>query len=276
MADVFDKKQEVLKVELTSQGRKLLAQGLFRPQYYAFFDDVVIYDQSYDNATTEQTNDIQNRILNEAVSLSAMNLLEDIELQPLGNSSLFVDYAPAWDLSLLNGTFDMINSASFYKKEFTFNNIVYTIEAKNNNDTNLRNQNFSSYNINDEKYLEVKDDYILLDISEINVSDDNDNFTIEIITYDELAGKRAGGLERKLNFYQKFNNVIDGIIYDDDELPSKTMEITLSEQDVEYYLDILVDDEIDANILNPIEATIKRTIEGTYTSTFTGPTKVIC
>lgn len=273
---IFNKKEEVLKIELTSYGRKLLAQGLLRPEYFAFFDDSIIYDHSYDNNSLEEQNDIKDRILVNSLSLTALNLLEDKELQPLGNSNLFVDYAPSWSIQLLNGIFDTINSASLYKKEFTLENILYSIEAKDNNDSNLRNQNFSSYNINEEKYLEVKDDYILLDISELNVSNDNENFILEVFTYDELAGGVQGGAERQLYFYQKYNNVIDGLIYDEDELPSKLVETNLSEKDVEYYLDILVDDEIDENIIKAKEQKIQQTVIGTYTSTFTGPTKVNC
>lgn len=273
---IINKKEEVLKIELTSHGRKLLSQGILRPEYYAFFDDTIIYDQSYDNSSTELQNDIKDRILINSISLPALNLLDDIELQPLGNSNLFVDYAPSWSLQLLNGTFDTINSASLYKKEFTLNDITYSIEAKDNNDTNLRNQNFSSYNINEDKYLEVQDDYVLLDISELNMSDDNQNFTIEVFTFDELLGGKQAGVQRQLYFYEKFNNIIDGIIYDDDELSSKTTEINLSEKDVEYYLDVLVDDEIDANIIAAKEQKVQETIAGTYTSAFVGPTKVNC
>ena len=52
---LFDSKQEVINIELTSHGKKLLAQGKLSPKYYAFFDDDVIYDYSY-AALTESAN----------------------------------------------------------------------------------------------------------------------------------------------------------------------------------------------------------------------------
>ena len=40
----FDKKQDVLKIELTPYGRSLLSNGKLMPKYYAFFDDDIVYD----------------------------------------------------------------------------------------------------------------------------------------------------------------------------------------------------------------------------------------
>ena len=48
---LFDSKQEVFDIELTSHGKKVLSKGKFSPKYYAFFDDDVIYDVSYANVT---------------------------------------------------------------------------------------------------------------------------------------------------------------------------------------------------------------------------------
>jgi hypothetical protein len=43
----FDSKEEVLDIQLTQHGRYLLAKGLCKPVYYAFFDDNVLYDDTY-------------------------------------------------------------------------------------------------------------------------------------------------------------------------------------------------------------------------------------
>ena len=40
----FNKKQEVLDIELTPYGELLLSEGVFKPEYYAFFDDNILYD----------------------------------------------------------------------------------------------------------------------------------------------------------------------------------------------------------------------------------------
>ena len=59
----FDKKTDVIKIELTPYGKRLLAKGKFKPAYYEFFDNDVLYDGNY-ASINEERNDIQNRIKN--------------------------------------------------------------------------------------------------------------------------------------------------------------------------------------------------------------------
>ena len=59
--EFFNKKEDVLSVELTEYGEYLLAIGKLNPTYYAFFDDDIQYDTSGSGYTEEQ-NDIANRI----------------------------------------------------------------------------------------------------------------------------------------------------------------------------------------------------------------------
>ena len=42
----FNKKEDVLKIEFTPYGRKLLGKGKFKPVYYTFLDDDILYDSS--------------------------------------------------------------------------------------------------------------------------------------------------------------------------------------------------------------------------------------
>ena len=129
----FDDKQEILKIELTTYGRYLISRGKFKPAYYAFFDDDVIYDGEY-AAIQETQNSIQTRILNETPSLKPQTTFSSLENNvklntllsteigklkqeesqissdknyalclPLGNSSINSDYAPAWSLRMIEG-----------------------------------------------------------------------------------------------------------------------------------------------------------------------------
>ena len=50
----FDKKQDVIDVKLTQFGKNLLARGAFKPVYYRFFDDGVLYDASAADITETQ------------------------------------------------------------------------------------------------------------------------------------------------------------------------------------------------------------------------------
>ena len=60
----FNKKEDVLEVELTQYGKQLLSKGNFEPYYYAFYDDI-IYDNQFAGMTNEtgsNQNSIETRI----------------------------------------------------------------------------------------------------------------------------------------------------------------------------------------------------------------------
>jgi hypothetical protein len=45
--EFFDRKQEVIDIKLTQHGKNKLSRGTFKPSYYAFFDNDVIYDTNH-------------------------------------------------------------------------------------------------------------------------------------------------------------------------------------------------------------------------------------
>ena len=45
--EFFNKKQDVIDLQLTSYGKQLLSRGLFKPVFYSFSDDGVIYDNRW-------------------------------------------------------------------------------------------------------------------------------------------------------------------------------------------------------------------------------------
>ena len=63
MAKFLDKKERVIDFELTPYGKQRLSVGRFKPIYYAFFDDGILYDSKYagfsetQNATNERIKD---------------------------------------------------------------------------------------------------------------------------------------------------------------------------------------------------------------------------
>ena len=58
----FNKKQEVLDIQLTPYGEDLLSRGKFKPVYYAFFDDDILYDATGSAGIKEHQNDVEPRI----------------------------------------------------------------------------------------------------------------------------------------------------------------------------------------------------------------------
>tara|TARA_A100001011_G_scaffold291030_3_gene302592 strand:+ start:7118 stop:8266 length:1149 start_codon:yes stop_codon:yes gene_type:complete len=85
MAKFLNKKEQVIDFKLTPYGKKRLAAGKFKPAYYAFFDDGILYDSQY-AGFTEKQNDINERIKNETQFLEGILSFTDIEnYAPAGN-----------------------------------------------------------------------------------------------------------------------------------------------------------------------------------------------
>lgn len=134
-----NKKEEVLDVQLTSEGRRLLSQGRFKPAYYAFYDDDVLYDIAY--ASGDETQNLsQDRILDdsqypktnsrfkEAVESGQVNykngkksnenikknkyLKESPFLTPLGSYNSQTQNAPYFEVSILSNHANALTTGS--------------------------------------------------------------------------------------------------------------------------------------------------------------------
>jgi len=153
----FNKKEQVIDVQLTQYGKYLLSNGKFKPVYYAFFDDGILYDPKYAYGPQAQK-DIQKRIKTDTPQLEGqynfrgvesevrkVNKLirsqeewekryyEDLSLRPpetttdkqyalqsmIGSSDFNSTYAPAWDVKLLIGTISSSATTTSWTKEQT-------------------------------------------------------------------------------------------------------------------------------------------------------------
>lgn len=145
----FNKKEEVINIELTPYGKGLLAKGKFKPMYYEFYDDDIIYDSRY-TSLEEKQGEIQQRIketpsikpqysfdsadkrLKEARERLARTrnqyvpILEKrknftLGFLPLGNTSIGNEEATAIQIKLLNGSIDgtFINNEENKPKNIT-------------------------------------------------------------------------------------------------------------------------------------------------------------
>jgi len=85
MATFLNKKEQVYDLKLTSYGRYLLSIGTFKPTYYAFYDDNVIYDIMYTTGSSggarpvEGQNNINERIKTDTPYLESQILFRDVE-----------------------------------------------------------------------------------------------------------------------------------------------------------------------------------------------------
>lgn len=140
----FDRKEEVINIELTPYGKHLLSRGKWKPAYYEFYDDDVMYDSEYagfeegqdkvqerisessrpkvqysfDGAETryketikrilESNSDLQNAFggtIEKRKNFSLSSL-------PLANSSLTSDKIPAWSVDMFKGEIESVTGST--------------------------------------------------------------------------------------------------------------------------------------------------------------------
>ena len=81
MAVFLNKKEQVIDFRLTSYGHYLFSNGNFKPEYYGFFDDNIIYDIEYAGGSEVQNN-IHKRIKDETQYLQSSVLFQEVEQSP--------------------------------------------------------------------------------------------------------------------------------------------------------------------------------------------------
>ncbi len=118
----LNKKEQVIDLEITPYGKHLLSKGLFRPEFYAFYDDETIYDSRY-GGFSEVQNSASVRI-NEAVQLETQAHFYSIEDQSRQSTNLI-----RTDTDPLSVFEDASSPASFS----TFNPISITPEKNFSN-----------------------------------------------------------------------------------------------------------------------------------------------
>lgn len=83
----LDKKEEVLDIKLTQFGKYKLSVGEFKPAYYAFFDDDILYDPDYAEVSGSQ-NSTEPRIQEETPRLQAQHTFEGRETTVLKGNEI--------------------------------------------------------------------------------------------------------------------------------------------------------------------------------------------
>jgi len=295
---LFDSKQEVVNIELTSYGKKKLALGKFNPSYYAFFDDDVIYDASYAALTESANGEADDRVRKETPYLKTIysivgaetklnkgagdqELLNNIRLYEnnnllkygLGTSKIGEVTGSQISVSFLDGTLTNVHTTA---SAFVFGNTDNPKTAYDKPQTKLTTQNLDlspeirslpdpsmtippelldqtriepaivSPVLQDNKYIFLEVDELLLAVDELNSVEDYNNFEISI--YKIETNENNEEEYKKLNFKSKQEQVNEeGFLMDRAEIA--TQDSTVTSDDVEFYLDIQVDEEIDPVLL---------------------------
>lgn len=299
----FDKKEEVLELKLSSYGKQKLAAGTFKPVYYAFFDDDILYEGARggiveDNNNIEpriqentpsirvQTNftDLEKKVMKQTHEVSSQGVYHESNLTdfnidpsvfqdydglrnvlPLGNSQLGNQNVAAWSLRFLEGGYYNYRSttrdpSATCTSPFRCQAPIINIPQINCNlevQPVLADKNFIgvsdpetgryvAVNPVNNMYIRLTNDYILIDLSEENVDLLNDSFSLEV--YEVTDDTSQEGYQEILTpkmFKKEIEQVVNGILLDDDEIIAQMSDIDVDAKIVEHFFTISVDDKID-------------------------------
>lgn len=233
----LNKKEQVIDLEITPYGKHLLSKGLFRPEFYAFYDDETIYDSRY-GGFSEVQNSASVRI-NEAVQLETqanfssieevtrqitsqistlggglprtlVSVISDVEPEkdfsnrPLGRSSVSNPKLPGWNIKALRGT--IANSVQHYSgsenvyniPQLNFDDITCTLELSNDVDSRAESfYLFQSNNRLNDKVLNFIPDSIVIEVDEQNTDFDWKNFDLEVYEVEEETRINSDGSTRR-------------------------------------------------------------------------------
>ena len=107
-------KEEVIQIHLTQFGRNCLARGVFKPAYYQFFDDGVLYNSQNANFNEEQ-NSSEIRILENTPKLKSQYINKSIQTQYfLEDEKIVSGSAPRFQKLKRNFNPDHQDSLLFY------------------------------------------------------------------------------------------------------------------------------------------------------------------
>ena len=268
----FNRKEDVIKIELTPYGRSLLSNGKLEAAYYAFFDNDILYDTEAAGFTEEQ-NEIQARILTETPYLTPQrDLLSPSQLisafertQPntrphtklklnymterMGTSDQTSNYGPAWKSTFIQGAISgsvqtVLSGSSVYLRQIpqVESTIEYTMQIKNTaNNPPVRGQRISpkapvSKVFPDGTYVDIIEKQIICQLIEKEGFLFKDGLEVEVFLYEDTEEESL----LPLKFLPRNTQIKDGILMD----PEARANINLNPSYVEYYINFKTDSHI--------------------------------
>jgi hypothetical protein len=263
----FNKKEDVIKIELTPHGRKMLSQGKLKPSYYTFLDDDILYDISKGGGS-ENNSQTKDRILSETPYMKPQTNYKGVDtsksdedskveqvrylLQRIGGNNPTEKRASGWNVTcLLNEITSSSNVLSssveqtqpIPQLEF---NLEYTMSAGDASNLEISNgglifnRDLPTLIKDDGSFVNIEEEQILLNIFERNGFFHKDSYEIEVYLYeqDEI------NIDRKLKFFEQEEQLKNNMLIEDEDFGAADVEEELTTDFVEYYLDISLDKEI--------------------------------
>ena len=263
----FNKKEEVIEVQLTPYGRKLLSQGKLKPEYYAFFDDDILYD-SQKAGFSENNSESKTRILTETpstrpvvanfgvetgINTNYSDILDTFMPLPIGHSNPVDSKSAGWNIVSLDkevDTYSLTSSLSSNRPEvkgsttilnipqinckLEFTMSIDTFSSFTGDFESLANP-FDIYQSEDDRFLKVEKENFVFYFMEKNGFLNRDSYETEVYIFEEDEGDF-----KKLHFANPQKEIVNDLLSEDEQ----EMTTNLTPDHVEYYLELLLDDEI--------------------------------
>ena len=201
----FNKKEDVMKIELTPHGRNLLMKGELKPEFYAFFDDDILYDSSAGGFNEDGT-DAKIRITINTPSLKPQTTFTGVEskinnantteddnilINPIGTNKPSSKKANGWEVSAVLGEFE--SSTAFISSSVSPIYNIPQIECLLNFtmsvgtlgvDKYIDSEYFSSELASNNTFVKLTTEKILLHVLEKNGFSYKDSLSLQVYKYD--------------------------------------------------------------------------------------------
>ncbi len=258
----FNKNQDVIDIKLTQFGKNLLARGFFKPVYYRFFDDDILYNSNCAGFSEEQNSseerilstprprtqhtsvsveglfDLQENMINTGEMRTFMEIKrtqdpfisEKLLKYPLQDTIVNNSSSPIFNVSLLDVT------ASHHQESIKVKGITLPVPQLNltSSYTLVRD---ARHEIEESKIpIEVRNGYNYMDIT-ANKVDFLDKSCLYVDNKDLVIHFE------EMNTYD-LNENFEIEFYEIDDTTEEEVLIRLSKQDIEKYFTISIDEEV--------------------------------
>lgn len=280
----FNKKTEVMNIELTPYGRYLYSIGKLKPKYYEFVDDDIIYRLS---GSSEAQEDSHQRIMNETPKLKPpiafqeeFHYEESIEIKnkrhllhfmdqkqnglfAMGRSSYSSDKYPNFQVTMFRGHItgsQMVHQvSSSYPPEAAgaFSGSVFIPQINVDFRANATKKNILDHAVDPDKltseiysdgsFVEITIEDPIIHVKEFNSFYEKENFTLEAFEVMSSNGEMKK-LELSNSQILMINDLLPQVSL---SIPQTDVEEDASEgtNNLGYYLDIVNDENIPAEVL---------------------------
>lgn len=280
--EFFNDKEDVLDIQLTQYGKYIYSKGKFKPVYYSFMDDDILYDGLYANVN-EQQNNIEPRIQEETPRLKAQTVYQSTDslnklsiidkinsdsylnkfINLINNSNLGEQLNPRWTITNLGTSFDTIQPyyTSSNTEIFKIPQLNTTILAKDLvyylqtsiEESNIVNNTGELRDLNPNFYWNIENGGIFEDQSVFDVRIENTVIKVEESNSESVFDSFEIKVYEVITnpdlseTYKPLSFAISNNIDNID--PQSTTDLEITSDNVEYYFNIQTDSNINTDIV---------------------------